>query len=68
MRVSSIFLFAAIATETVSAQGIFRGRNDDNRVRALVEEVSMSTDLSLWVFFGVIVSVTNKIKQMIGIF
>ena len=52
MRVSSIFLFAAIATETVSAQGIFRGRNDDNRVRALVEEVSMSADLSLSFSFG----------------
>jgi len=52
MRVSSFFLFAAIATETVSAQGIFRGRNDDNRVRALVEEVSMSADLSLSFSFG----------------
>ena len=54
MRVSSIFtfLFAAIATETVGAQGIFRGRNNGNRVRALVEEVSMSADLSLSLSFG----------------
>jgi hypothetical protein len=52
MRVSSFFLFAMIATETVSAQGIFHGRNDDNRVRALVEEVSMSADLSLSFSFG----------------
>jgi hypothetical protein len=52
MRVSSFFLFAAIATEPVSAQGIFCGRNDDNRVRALVEEVSMSADLSLLFSFG----------------
>jgi hypothetical protein len=52
MRVSSFFLFAAIATETVSAQGILRRRNDDNRVRALVEEVSMSADLSLSFSFG----------------
>jgi hypothetical protein len=54
MQVSSffIFLFAAIATETVGAQGIFRGRNNDNRVRALVEEVSMSADLSLPLSFG----------------
>ena len=54
MRVSSffIFLFVAIATETVGAQGIFRGRNNGNRVRALVEEVSMSADLSLSLSFG----------------
>ena len=54
MRVTSFFtfLFAAIATETVGAQGIFRGRNNGNRVRALVEEVSMSADLSLSLSFG----------------
>jgi hypothetical protein len=55
MRVSSFFLFAAIATETVGAQGIFYGRNDGKRVRALVEEVSMSADLSLSFSFGGIV-------------
>ncbi len=54
MRVSSIFtfLFAAIATETVGAQGIFCGRNNGNRVRALIEEVSMSADFSLSLPFG----------------
>ena len=52
MRVSSFFLFAAIATETAGAQGIFRGCNDGNCVRALVEEVSMSADLSLSFSFG----------------
>ena len=53
MRVSIfIIFFAAIATETVGAQGIFRGRNNGNHVRALVEEVSMSADLSLSLPFG----------------
>ncbi len=59
MRVAFFsLLFAAIATETVSAQGIFLRRNDGNRVRALFdEEASMSADymasLSLSFFGGI---------------
>ncbi len=54
MRVTSFFtfLFTAIATETVGAQGIFRGGNNGNHVRALFEEVTMSADLSLSLPFG----------------
>jgi hypothetical protein len=35
-------LVAAIATESISAQGMFIRRNDGNRVRALFNEESMS--------------------------
>ena len=55
MRVCIFFLFATIVTEAVGAQGIFRKRNEGNRVRALVEEVFtwfMSPDPSLLVSFG----------------
>ena len=56
MRVAFFgLLVAAIATETVSAQGIFSRRNDGNRVRALFdEEASMSADymVSLSLSFG----------------
>jgi hypothetical protein len=45
MKVAFLSLFVAIATETISAQGIFIRRNDGNHVQALFDkEASMSAD------------------------
>jgi hypothetical protein len=55
MRVAFFsLLFAAIATETVSAQGMFIRRNDGNRRALFDEEASMSADymVSLSLSFG----------------
>jgi hypothetical protein len=60
------FLFAAIATETVGAQGIFHGDNNGNHVRALVEEVTVSADLSLSLPFGGVLNPEPKTPEPTG--
>jgi hypothetical protein len=51
MKVALLSLFiATIATESISAQGMFIRRNDGNRVQALFDEESMSMSADYMVF------------------